>query len=116
MTPTLEEFCRTSAKVSQPYFFQSRILVLAMVMAPFSPKIWSSGRTTPSSRAAAARITLKVEPGSKGSVMARLRSTSREGTLANVLGLNVGRMATARRSPVCGSITRAMAALALVRR
>ena len=73
MEPTFEEFCKTSPKDSQPYFFQSRIVVLAMVMLPFSAQIRSSGRTTPSSRAAAARMTLKVEPGSNGSVTARLR-------------------------------------------
>ena len=30
--PTLDEFCSTSAKVSQPYFFQSWMVVRAMVM------------------------------------------------------------------------------------
>jgi len=34
--PTLDEFCSTSANVSQPYFFQSRIVVPARVIAPFS--------------------------------------------------------------------------------
>ena len=37
MEPTLEEFWSTSEKVSQPYFFQSWMVALAMVMAPFSP-------------------------------------------------------------------------------
>jgi hypothetical protein len=36
MEPMLEEFWRTSAKVSHPYFFQSWIVVLAIVIAPFS--------------------------------------------------------------------------------
>jgi len=36
MDPTFDEYCRTSLNVSQPYFFQSRIVVLASVMAPFS--------------------------------------------------------------------------------
>ena len=37
MAPTLEEFWSTSAKVSQPYFFQSRMVVRAIVIEPFSP-------------------------------------------------------------------------------
>ncbi len=74
--PTLEEFWSTSVKVSQPYFFQSWMVALAIVIAPFSPKIRSVGRTTPSSSAEAAMITLKVEPGSNGSVTARTRRSS----------------------------------------
>ncbi len=56
---------------------------------------------------------MKVEPGSKGSVTARLRQSSREGTSRKVFGLKVGRMAMARTSPVRGSSTTAIAALAL---
>src|SRR3989304_4115243 len=59
----------------------------------------SSGRTTPSSSAAAARITLNVEPGSKGSVTARLRQWSFDGASRKVFGLNVGRVAAARTAP-----------------
>ena len=116
MEPTFEEFCNTSPKVSQPYFFQSWIVVLAIVMLPFSAQMRSSGRTTPSSSAAAARMTLKVEPGSKGSVTTRLRQCSREGTSRKALGLNVGRTAMASTSPLRGSSTTAIAALACVRR
>src|SRR5712664_3049432 len=116
MEPTFEEFCNTSPNESQPNLRQSWMVVFAIVSWPFSAQIRSSGRTTPSSRAAAARITLKVEPGSKGSVIARLRQTSREGTSRNALGLNVGRRASASTSPVRGSMAIAMAALACVRR
>src|SRR5438876_475992 len=91
MEPTFEEFCNTSPKESQPNLRQSWMVVFAMVSWPFSAQMRSSGRTTPSSRAAAARMTLNVEPGSKGSVTARLRQTSREDTARNALGLNVGR-------------------------
>ena len=91
------------------------IVVFAIVIEPHSPKIRSSGLTTPSSSAAAAMMILKVEPGSNGSDTARLRISSFFAS-ANVLGLNVGRIATARTSPVFGSITTAMAALLLVRR
>src|SRR5207245_10083134 len=91
--PTFDEFWSTSLNVSQPYFFQSWIVVRAMVIAPFSPKNRSSGLTTPSSSAAAARITLKVEPGSNGSVTARLRQSSRDGTSRTVFGCHVGRLA-----------------------
>ena len=111
-----DEFCSTSANVSQPYFFQSWIVVPASVIAPFSPLIRSSGRTTCSSSAAAARIALKVEPGSKGSVTARLRQWSADGTFRKVFGLNVGRIAIARMSPERGSSTTTIAAFACVRR
>src|SRR5439155_26057457 len=74
----------------------------------------SSGRTTPSSSAAAARITLKVEPGSKGSVTTRSRQLSLDGTSRKVFGLNVGRIARASTSPVRGSRTTAIADLAPV--
>ena len=116
MEPTFEEFCNTSPNESQPNLRQSWMVVFAIVSWPFSAQIRSSGRTTPSSRAAAARITLKVEPGSKGSVIARLRQTSREGTSRNVFGLNVGRSARASTSPVRGSRATAIAPLACVRR
>src|SRR5207245_388810 len=111
-----DEYCSTSPKDSQPYFVQSWMVVRAMVMLPFSAQMRSSGRTTPSSRAAAARITLNVEPGSNGSLTARLRQWSRDGTSRNVFGLNVGRIASASTSPVRGSSTTAIAALAWVRR
>ena len=75
----------------------------------------SVGRTTPSSSAAAARITLNVEPGSKGSVTARLRRSSSV-AVAKLFGLKVGRIASARISPVRGSIATAIAAFARVRR
>src|SRR5205823_4984632 len=65
----------------------------------------SLGRTTPSSSAAAARITLKVEPGSNGSVTARLRQESLDRAARRTFGLNVGRMAMASTSPVRGSRT-----------
>src|SRR5436309_2288327 len=116
MEPTFEEFCNTSPKESQPNLRQSWMVVFAMVSWPFSAQMRSSGRTTPSSRAAAARMTLNVEPGSKGSVTARLRQTSREDTARNALGLNVGRRASASTSPVRGSIAIAIAARACVRR
>src|SRR5438874_264457 len=72
MEPTFDEFCNTSLNDSQPNFFQSWMVVLAMVSWPFSAQMRSSGRTTPSSSAAAARITLNVDPGSNGSVTARV--------------------------------------------
>ncbi len=102
-------------KVIHPCFFQSLIVVLAIVIEPHSPKIRSSGFTTPSSSAAAAMMILNVEPGSNGSVTARLRICSGCAS-PNVLGLKVGRIATASTSPVFGSITTAIAALLLVRR
>ncbi len=61
-------------------------------------------------------ITLNVEPGSKGSVTARLRQASDDGTSRNAFGLNVGRIAIARTSPVRGSRTTAIAAFEWVRR
>ena len=61
-------------------------------------------------------MALNVEPGSKGSVTARLRQASDDATSRNVLGLNVGRTAIARMSPVRGSSTTAIAAFAWVRR
>ena len=84
-------------------------------MSPCSPWNRSPGRATPSSSAAAARITLNVDPGSNGSVTARLRRSSSV-AVEKRFGLNVGRMATARTSPVRGSMATAMAAFARVRR
>ena len=37
MAPTFEEFWSTCWNVSQPYFFQSWIVLLAMVITPCSP-------------------------------------------------------------------------------
>ena len=76
MDPTLEDCCSTSSNVIHPCFFQSLIVVFAIVIEPHSPKIRSSGLTTPSSSAAAAMMILKVEPGSNGSDTARLRISS----------------------------------------
>jgi hypothetical protein len=54
-------------------------------------------------------MALNVEPGSNGSVTTRLRQASDERTSRNAFGLNVGRTAIARMSPVRGSITTAIA-------
>ena len=70
-----------------------------------------SGLTVPASSAVATVKGLSVEPGSKTSVSARLRMRSRA-SFSMRLGLNAGQFASARISPVWGSMMIAVPALA----
>ena len=114
--PTLEEFCSTSVNVSQPYGFQSEmtargdldLAVLAVeAVGGAHDAFLERGRGHDDLERRA-----RLEGIGDGAV-APLR---RRSPCANAFGLNVGRMARARISPVRGSIMTAIAALERVRR
>ena len=71
-----------------------------------------SKRTLPASSACATVNGLSTEPGSKVSVIARLRSCAPD-KRSRLFGLYVGQLASARISPVLASTTTAPPALAL---
>ncbi len=73
-----------------------------------------SGFATPASRAAATNRGFMVEPGSKVSVTARLRSRAAS-KVARLLGLKLVELARARISPVLASSTTTAPALAWLR-
>src|SRR5439155_10422352 len=75
---------------------------VAYRQVPGAVSISDEGWTFPASSAAAIVNGLRVEPGSKMSVNARLRIRSRA-TRLRLLGLNDGRLASARISPLLAS-------------
>ncbi len=87
------------------------MVVLAIVMRPFSPNTIDPGIITFSSSAAAATTTFIVDPGSYVSVKARLRQRSGVNAVT-AFGSNRGLTAIARIAPVCGSITMIVPAFA----
>ncbi len=107
----LEDTCSTPCGLSTPCGWVSCTVYLPTAQRPFSQSSSVSVVMTFFSSAAATTKALKVEPGSKASVTARLRKDSRE-LPCGELGLKVGALATASSSPVRGSSTTAMPAMA----
>ncbi len=86
---TLLDAFMASLSVTTPKPRMSRMVKRPMVRRPSPVSIRVSGRTSPRSSASAATIGLTVEPGSKVSVRARLRTCSPL-RLRRWLGLKLG--------------------------
>ena len=109
--PTLLDFWITPATVRAPWGWVSRICEPVMTIVPGEVSITVSGVTRPDSSAQAATKGFIVEPGSKMSVSARLRSCSPV-RFWRCPGLKLGTLASARISPLRASSTTALPALA----
>jgi hypothetical protein len=72
--PTLDDFWMTSATLSAPCGWASEIVALPIVRRPGAQLMMVSKRTLPVSSPRAMVNGFRVEPGSKVSVTARLRS------------------------------------------
>ena len=103
--PMLEETASTFDAPTQPSAAWSWMTWAPMARLPFPQSMGSSGRSAPRSRAPAMVKVFIVEPGSKASVTARLRSSSAR---RGAFGLKVGAAARASTSPVRGSRAIAM--------
>ena len=104
--PTFDDFWITCSTVSAPFGCASWIVLGPIVSVPGAVWMIVSGRTLPTSSAAAIVNGFIVEPGSNTSVSARLRIFSRA-TRLRAFGLYVGQLASARISPLSTSrITR----------
>src|SRR5574343_342662 len=112
VAPIFDDFWITCANVSAPCGCASLIVALPIVILPGAQLMIESNLYLPRSSANAAMKGFMVEPGSKLSVTARLRSWPPE-SCERLFGLYVGQLASARISPDLTSATMTLPPLAL---